>query len=90
MSSASHRRAHRQADRRGPGRRSRLWNLLLLVPLLTLVTPWFNADQPRFAGLPFFYWLQFLFVLVGVACVWIVATRTTKRSTDDQRSGGAS
>ncbi len=31
-------------------------------------------------GLPFFYWFQFLFVLVGVACVAIVFVATRRRS----------
>ena len=54
------------------------WNLFLLIPLLMLVTPWFNFDKPRLLGMPFFYWYQFAFVLVGVACVAIVyfSTRT--------------
>jgi hypothetical protein len=67
-----------------PGRGSNLvlspWNLLLLVPLLMLVTPWFNRIQPRLGGLPFFYWYQFAFVFVGVACVGIVYAATRRRS----------
>jgi hypothetical protein len=56
----------------------RWWNLLLLLPLLMLLTPWFNKDRPRLFGLPFFYWYQLAFVFVGVTCVAIVyaATRT--------------
>lgn len=56
----------------GTGLRFSPWNLLLLVPFLTLVTPWFNAAEPRLFGMPFFYWFQFLFVPVGVACVALV------------------
>jgi hypothetical protein len=56
------------------------WNLLLLVPLLMLVTPWFNRDHPRLGGLPFFYWYQFAFVVVGVACVWTVFAMTRKKT----------
>jgi hypothetical protein len=52
------------------------WNLLLLVPLLMLITPWFNFDQPRLFGLPFFYWYQFAFVPVGVLCVALVYIKT--------------
>jgi hypothetical protein len=52
------------------------WNLLLLVPLLMLITPWFNFDHPRLFGLPFFYWYQFLFVVVGVASVGLVYLMT--------------
>jgi len=55
------------------------WNLLLLLPVLMLVTPWFNRVTPRIGGVPFFYWYQFAFVLVGVACVWIVYLTTRKR-----------
>ena len=52
------------------------WNWLLLVPLLMLITPIFNSDEPRLFGLPFFYWYQFLWVLVGVICVAIVYAKT--------------
>lgn len=58
------------------GHRVKAWNLLLLVPLLMLVTPWFNVDKPRLAGLPFFYWYQILWVIVGVTSVWIVYVMT--------------
>jgi hypothetical protein len=52
------------------------WNLLLLVPLLILVTPLFNFDKPRLFGMPFFYWFQLAFVVVGVVCVGIVYAMT--------------
>ncbi|SER33225.1 DUF3311 domain-containing protein [Lentzea albida] len=52
------------------------WNLLLILPLFMLITPWFNFDEPRIFGLPFFYWYQFLFVPLGVACVGIVYVKT--------------
>jgi uncharacterized protein DUF3311 len=76
------------------------WNLLLLVPLVMLVTPWFNRTDPKLAGLPFFYWFQFACVIVGVACVWIVYAATRKKpvnavsvdhlSVDDLDEGGRS
>lgn len=65
----------------GSGLRWNAWNLLLLVPFLMLVTPWFNADQPRVFGLPVFYWVQFLFVPVGVVCVAVVHLMTRKAPT---------
>ena len=49
-------------DERPSGLRFSAWNLLLLVPLLMLITPWFNHDSPRLAGLPFFYWFQLIWV----------------------------
>ena len=60
----------------GDGLRFSPWNLLLLVPFLMLVTPWYNAIEPRLFGMPFFYWLQFAFVPVGVVCVALVYVRT--------------
>jgi hypothetical protein len=55
------------------------WNLLLLVPLLVLVTPLYNSDRPRLFGFPFFYWVQFLFILLGVICVAVVYVKTGDR-----------
>ncbi|WP_086661418.1 DUF3311 domain-containing protein [Lentzea kentuckyensis] len=52
------------------------WNLLLILPLLMLITPWFNQDEPRVFGLPFFYWYQFAFVPLGVLCVGLVYVKT--------------
>ena len=52
------------------------WNLLLLVPFLMLLTPWINSAEPRLFGMPFFYWVQFAFVPVGVICVAAVYLRT--------------
>src|SRR5690349_8168598 len=84
----SWRKAEAQADRRrsnrgvmaahkgGSGFRWSPWNLLLLVPLLMLVTPWFNSTDPVVFGMPFFYWSQFLWVPVGVVCVLVVYLRT--------------
>jgi Protein of unknown function (DUF3311) len=63
------------------GLRFRAWNLLLLLPFLMLVTPWFNRRDPQFAGMPFFYWIQFVWVFVGVAAVAVVYLRT--RDEDD-------
>ena len=55
------------------------WNLLLLVPLTMLITSFYNFDEPRLFGMPMFYWVQFAFVFVGVACVAIVFVTTRDR-----------
>jgi hypothetical protein len=62
-----------------PALRWSRWNLLLLVPLLVLVTPLYNAEEPRLLGFPFFYWLQFLFIPLGVVCVAVVYLKTGDR-----------
>jgi hypothetical protein len=64
---------------RPTGLRWSWWNLLLLLPLLMLVTPWFNSDQPRVLGMPVFYWSQFLWVVVGVVSVFLVYRMTNDR-----------
>jgi len=58
------------------GLRVNPWNLLLLVPFLMLITPLINFMEPRLFGMPFFYWIQFAFVPVGVICVAVVYLRT--------------
>jgi hypothetical protein len=60
------------------------WNWLLLIPIvLPLVTPIYNRESPRLLGFPAFYWLQLLFILVGVATTTLVYQMTRKR-----RGGG--
>jgi hypothetical protein len=55
------------------------WNWLLLIPIaVPLMTPLFNHDSPRLWGFPAFYWLQFLFILLGVATTSVVY-RMTRR-----------
>ena len=75
------------AVRAGGGLRVTPWNLLLLIPFLTLVTPWFNSMEPRLFGMPFFYWAQFAFVPVGVVCVAVVYLRTRDEAVPE--AGGA-
>ncbi|UMP02946.1 DUF3311 domain-containing protein [Amycolatopsis sp. EV170708-02-1] len=60
------------------------WNLLLIIPLLVLITSLFNSDGPRLFGMPFFYWFQFVFVVVGVLCTWIVYVMTKDKPTSDR------
>jgi predicted ferric reductase len=57
------------------------WNLLLIVPLLILVTPLYNVDGPRLFGMPFFYWFQLAFVVVGVLATLIVYWATRGKPT---------
>ncbi|KUL42348.1 DUF3311 domain-containing protein [Actinoplanes awajinensis] len=56
------------------------WNWLLLVPIVVpLLTPLFNHDEPRLAGFPLFYWLQFAFILLGVVTTTLVYRMTRGR-----------
>ena len=55
------------------------WNWLLLIPIVVpVLTFLYNHDEPRLWGFPAFYWLQFAFILVGVATTSIVYQMTRK------------
>jgi cell division protein FtsW (lipid II flippase) len=56
-------------EKRGPKRRRfRPIHLLLAVPYVAMLwVPSYNHVEPSFAGIPFFYWYQMLWILLGVA-----------------------
>jgi hypothetical protein len=51
-----------------------LWaRLLLLLPFIAML--WvssYNSVEPMVAGIPFFYWYQLLWVLIGAALIAFV------------------
>jgi hypothetical protein len=56
------------------------WNWLLVVPIVVpLLVPLYNHVDPTLFGWPRFYWLQLLFVALGVLTTSIVY-RMTRRS----------
>ena len=61
------------------GRRGRkVWYLLFCLPVIgVLWVPFYNTLEPRLAGVPFFYWYQFLWVIIGA-----VLTAVVYRATD--------
>ncbi len=49
-------------------RRFRAIHLLLLIPYVAMLwVPFYNRVEPMLAGIPFFYWYQMLWILLGVA-----------------------
>jgi len=67
-------------DRRQNGRRSRRqwWYALLILPFIGLLFPPLYAfEEPRLFGVPFFYWYQFLWLLLtaGLTAIVYRATR---------------
>jgi uncharacterized protein DUF3311 len=49
------------------------WYLLLVIPFIALLwVPFYNSIQPEVAGIPFFYWYQFLWVIIGAALTAVV------------------
>ena len=53
---------------------SRFSNLLLLLPFVALLwVPFYNSIEPVLWGIPFFYWYQFLWVLLTSAIIiWVL------------------
>ena len=48
-------------------RRWRIIYLLLLAPYLALLwVPFYNRATPELFGIPFYYWYQMLWILLGV------------------------
>ena len=53
------------------------WHLLLFVPFVALLwVPFYNSIQPEFWGIPFFYWYQFLWVILTSVLVFVVHHQT--------------
>ena len=62
---------------------SRWWNLLLLIPFIALLwVPLYNRVDPQLFGIPFFYWYQFLWVLLASLVIWFVDIRTRAAPSD--------
>lgn len=56
--------------------------LLLLLPCIALLwVPFYNSDAPELLGIPFFYWYQMAWILLGSLCilpVYLVEERRRK------------
>jgi hypothetical protein len=65
--------------------RFRSWNLLLLVPLITILPFLFNQENPTLGGMPFFYWFQLVIIPVGVLCTLAVHRLTRDEDEEGER-----
>lgn len=42
-----------------------LWYLLLIIPFIAMLwVPFYAGKDPELAGIPFFYWYQFLWIII--------------------------
>jgi hypothetical protein len=49
------------------------WYLLFVVQIVIVMwPPLYNAMEPSWFGIPFFYWYQLLCVAIGAVCTAIV------------------
>lgn len=66
---------------------SQWWNLLLLIPFVALLwVPFYNRLDPTLFSIPFFYWYQFVWVILTSLVVWLCDALT--RPVDAERGGG--
>jgi hypothetical protein len=57
---------------------NRFWYILLIAPFIgTLTMPFYAHAKPELWGFPFFYWYQFLWVIIAVAITAVVYALTT-------------
>lgn len=57
---------------RGAGRKNWL-RLLVLIPFAVLAwVPFYNRVEPELAGIPFFYWYQLAWIVIGALLLALV------------------
>lgn len=62
---------------------SRWWYLLLIVPYVALLwVPLYNRIDPSIFGIPFFYWYQFLWVVLTSLLIIVVDVKTRAATGD--------
>ena len=55
------------------------WYLLLIVQFVAVLwPPLYNTVEPAWAGIPFFYWYQMLWVIIAAVLTAIVYFATEK------------
>lgn len=63
---------------RAPGRDWSWWYLLFIIQFVAVLwPPFYNKAEPLFAGIPFFYWYQLLWVLIGAVLTAVVYFATS-------------
>ena len=60
------------------------WNWLLVVPnVVPMLVPLYDLRDPELFGWPFYYWVQLVFVALGVLSTALVY-RATRRSPEER------
>ncbi|MGA9016016.1 MAG: DUF3311 domain-containing protein [Acetobacteraceae bacterium] len=60
-------------DEHQPARPVPWARLLLLIPFIAILwVPFYNSVEPTWSGVPFFYWYQLLWIVLGAAIIALV------------------
>ena len=63
---------------------TRWWYLLLLLPFIgVLWVPFYASAQPGLFGIPYFYWYQFLWILISAVLTALVYFATREPEGDE-------
>lgn len=58
------------------------WYILLIIPYIAMLwVPFYASKDPMLFGIPYFYWYQFLWVVISAVLTGIVyvATKNNKK-----------
>ena len=62
--------------------------LLFIIPVVVVMwVPFYNRTEPSLGGVPFFYWYQLAWVLIGAALVLVVYLLETRVTGVTPRTG---
>ena len=75
---------HDDDDRRPLGRPHWIRVILLIPVIASLWVPFYNRIEPTLGGVPFFYWYQLAWVLIGAALMAIVYVATANNQARGQ------
>jgi Na+/melibiose symporter-like transporter len=64
------------------------WYLLFIVQVVAVIwPPFYNKIEPTLGGMPFFYWYQLLWVIIGAiltAIVYFVTEAQSRRGAEER------
>ena len=70
-------------------RPTRWWYVLLLVPFIAILwVPFYSGGEPVLFGFPYFYWYQFLWILISAVLTAIVYFATREQEGDTLDTNG--
>jgi hypothetical protein len=66
-------RLSRMRDTRGKQTTWSWWHLLFIIQFIAVLwPPFYNKAEPAWIGIPFFYWYQLLWVIIGAVLTAVV------------------